>query len=68
MPLAFARPDQFEVVGGIFRLAGEAVGGESEEGGDFAADGFEGLGCPDVADARDEIAMGGFELHTFAPA
>ena len=49
-------------------MADEAVGSEAEHGVELAAEAFEGLSGPDIADARDEVAVGGLELYAFAPA
>jgi len=65
---AAAVPDFLEAVFGRFGLADDAVGGDGEPWVVFVSAGFHGLEGPDVADAREEVAVAGFEEDAISPA
>ena len=61
-------PDAFEIIGWFFGLADESVSGESEPRMDPAAEAFDGLKCPDIANPRDEKRVTGLQLDAVSPA
>jgi len=64
---AVSGPDEFEIIGRFLGLADEAVGGECEPRLDLAAEAFDGLERPDIANPRDEKRVATLQLNAVAP-